>query len=92
MKWVRNEGKGAWEENAPLFSSGGIRPKDALNPYTPHSAAGMRIEPPPSLPSGIGTSPAATAAAAPPLEPPDTLSRFHGLRVAPKTKLSVVPL
>ena len=41
----------------------------------------MRIEPSPSLPCAIGTSPAATAAAAPPDEPPGVRSVRHGLRV-----------
>jgi hypothetical protein len=43
----------------------------------------MRIDPPPSLPWAIGTTPAATAAAEPPLDPPEVRSRSHGLRVAP---------
>jgi len=49
----------------------------------------MRIEPPPSLAPAIGTTPAATAAAAPPLDPPGVWSRFHGLCVGPKTSGSV---
>ena len=40
----------------------------------------MRTEPPPSLPCATGASPAATAAAAPPLEPPAIRSRSHGVR------------
>src|SRR5262249_22227348 len=43
----------------------------------------MRIEPPPSLPCAIGMMLAATATAAPPLEPPDERVRSHGLRVGP---------
>jgi len=39
----------------------------------------------------IGPSPAATAAAAPPLDPPGVKSVFQGLRVTPKTRLSVTP-
>ena len=35
-----------------------------------HHAAGMRTDPAPSEPTAAGTSPAATAAAEPPLEPP----------------------
>ncbi|SOZ34877.1 protein of unknown function [Cupriavidus neocaledonicus] len=49
-------------------------------------------EPPPSLACAIGTMPAATAAAAPPLEPPALCAGFHGLRVAPPNALSVVAL
>jgi hypothetical protein len=48
----------------------------------PHALAGMRIEPPLSLPCAIGTIPAATLAADPPLEPPAVVSRFQGLQVA----------
>src|SRR5687767_1480693 len=44
----------------------GIRPSDGLNPVSPQTAAGMRIEPPPSDAVAMGTSPAATAAALPP--------------------------
>ena len=50
----------------------------------------MRIEPPPSLACAAGTSPAATAAADPPLEPPGERSRSHGLWVGPKAIGSVV--
>src|SRR5712691_7103817 len=70
----------------------GIRPKCGLIPYTPQQEAGTRIEPPPSLPTASGPIPAATWAAAPPDEPPGVHSRFHGLRVVPKTKLSVANL
>ena len=49
----------------------------------PHSAAGWRIEPPVSVPIAHGASPAATAAAEPPLEPPGTRSGSHGLRTIP---------
>src|SRR5262245_65610090 len=57
----------------------------------PHQAAGLRIEPPPSVPRASGASPAATAAPAPPEEPPGVWPRPHGLRVAPNTRLSVTP-
>ena len=40
----------------------------------------MRIEPPPSLASASGTMPAATAAAAPPLEPPVLRAGSQGFR------------
>ena len=49
----------------------------------------MRIEPPPSLPWASGTMPAATAAAAPPDEPPGVRSVSQGLRVGPKRRGSV---
>ena len=41
------------------------------------------MEPPPSLAVENGTSPADTAAAEPPLDPPGVTARFHGLRVTP---------
>src|SRR5207237_7325873 len=49
----------------------------------------MRVEPPPSLAVQKGTSPAATAAAEPPLDPPGVRSRFHGLRVVPNALVCV---
>ena len=60
-----------------------------LRPTSPHIDAGMRTDPPPSDEVAIGTSPAASAAADPPLEPPGERSRFHGLFVEPKTGLVV---
>ena len=61
-----------------------------LIPTRPQQAAGIRIEPIPSLPSAIGTVPAATAAAEPPEDPPGERSCFQGLRVIPKVE-SVAP-
>src|SRR5690606_22497067 len=55
-----------------------IRPRLGFSPTSPHAAAGMRIEPPPSLPWAIGTIPAATAAPAPPEDPPAERSGSHG--------------
>src|ERR1700738_3723204 len=55
----------------------------------PQSAAGWRIEPPVSVPSAHRASPAATAAALPPEEPPGTRPRSHGLRTGPKAEFSV---
>src|SRR5215217_5089331 len=60
-----------------------MRPRVGLMPNSPQHDAGMRIEPPPSEPCASGSTPAATCAAAPPLEPPGVRSRFHGLRQAP---------
>src|SRR3977135_1373719 len=70
----------------------GTRPKDGLKPKTPHRAAGMRIEPAPSEPCATGPIPAATPAAAPPLEPPGVQSSFHGLQVAGMSRLSLMLL
>ena len=49
----------------------------------------MRIDPPPSPPPAIGTIPAATAAADPPLEPPGVCSVAQGLRQGPQSSGSV---
>jgi hypothetical protein len=49
----------------------------------------MRIDPPPSEPVAQGTSPAATAAAEPPDDPPVVRVVFHGLRVTPVASLAV---
>src|SRR4029450_4793491 len=70
-----------------------MRPKLGLNPTSPQNAAGMRVDPPPSLAVAAGTRPAATAAALPPLEPPGGRSGAQGLRPTPNAfvlvKLSV---
>ena len=50
----------------------------------------MRIEPPPSEPWASVPMPAASAAAAPPLEPPGVRVVSCGLRVGPKSRFSVV--
>ena len=71
--------------------SSGIRPRWGLSPNEPQNAAGIRIEPPPSEADAPPTSPAATAAALPPLEPPGLRSVFQGLRVAPQPFDSVKP-
>src|SRR5262249_54775182 len=45
--------------------------------------AGLRRDPPRSLPSARGSRPAATAAPAPPLEPPALFVVSYGLTVVP---------
>ncbi len=67
----------------------GTRPNVGLCPTSPVKLAGSRIEPPPSLPIATVHSPAATADAAPPLDPPGVWSRCHGLRVAPNARVVV---
>src|SRR6202161_4197722 len=57
----------------------------------PQKLAGIRIEPPPSVPRASGPRPEATAAAAPPPDPPAVRSGSHGLRVTPVSGLSVTP-
>src|SRR5687768_14489132 len=69
----------------------GTRPNDGLMPNSPVNEHGMRIEPPPSVPTASGAMPAATAAAAPPEEPPGVLAVFQGLRVMPVSGLSQTP-
>ena len=65
------------------------RSRCGFRPNRPHQVDGMRIEPPPSEPSASGASPAATAAALPPLLPPGVRVVSHGLRVAPNVSDSV---
>ena len=64
-------------------------PRWVFSPNRPQCAAGTRIEPAPSDAVDAGTSPAATADAAPPLEPPGVAPRSHGLRVMPPWAVSV---
>src|SRR5207249_3924101 len=66
------------------------RPREGLSPTTPQHEAGIRTEPPPSLPSASGPSPAATCAAAPPLEPPVVCWSFQGFRAGGQRPPSVV--
>src|SRR5262245_59980144 len=66
-----------------------VRPCDTLRPTRPQHDAGMRIDPPPSLAWAMGTMPAATAAALPPLDPPGVRDVSHGLQVGPKAIGSV---
>jgi len=59
------------------------RPIVGLNPTTPQREAGIRMEPPVSVPMLPKQRPAATAAADPPLEPPGIRARSHGLWTGP---------
>src|SRR5207248_11551136 len=59
-----------------------VRPRDTFSPTQPHMLAGVRIDTPPSLAWATGKSPAATAAALPPLDTPGVSARFHWLWVA----------
>ena len=61
----------------------GMRPKLGFTPTRPQKAAGMRMDPPASVPTCKGPKQAAPAAPAPLLLPPTVRSRFQGLRVMP---------
>src|SRR5438477_12424860 len=78
----------------PIGDSGyaGTRPNEGLSPGMPQNVDGMRMDPAPSVPTASGPMPEATAAAAPPDDPPGVILVFHGLRVMPVSRLSVVPL
>ena len=66
------------------------RPRRGLRPTTPQHEAGTRMEPVPSPPEAAGTTPAATAAADPPLDPPGVTAADHGFTVGPNSNGSVV--
>jgi len=55
----------------------------------PQALAGLRSEPPMSLPKPIGLMPLASAAASPPLEPPAVRPGCQGFRVRPCSELLV---
>ena len=57
----------------------------------PVKAAGIRTEPPPSVPTDQGPMPIPTAVALPPLDPPEVRSAPHGLPVEPWRRESVTP-
>ncbi len=65
--------------------SWGMTPADCLKPTTPLQAAGMRVDPPASVPTASGPAPAASATAAPPDEPPLVRSAAQALRVRPNS-------
>src|SRR5579862_7955700 len=69
----------------------GTRPYDGFRPKTPLKDAGMRIDPPASVPRASGPRPHATAAAAPPDDPPEVRSRHHAFLVTPSSGESVTP-
>ena len=69
---------------SPVSGASEMRPRCGLRPTRPQHAAGIRVEPPPSLACAMGTMPAATAVAEPPDEPPLVRAGSQGLRVGPK--------
>src|SRR5690606_35678824 len=74
--WSREKPSG----NTPSL---GNRPKEGLNPTTPQHAAGMRMEPPVSVPMEKVAMPNPTDAALPLLEPPDKRPGAAGLATGP---------
>src|SRR5215467_10696438 len=74
--------------NAP---SVGTRDLVGLYPTTPQNAAGMRVEPPVSVPIAISHMPSAVATAPPDVEPPGTRARSNGLPGVPKCGLAPTP-
>ncbi len=66
-------------------------PAVGFSPTRPQKAAGIRIDPPPSVPVASGARPAASAAPLPPLEPPGDHSMAQGLPVSPKSRFEVKP-
>src|SRR3954452_10270706 len=69
----------------------GTRPYVGLSATVPVKAAGIRTDPPPSVPTDQAPMPSATAAADPPLEPPGVVARSQGLRVTLYLNESVTP-
>src|SRR6185312_9399850 len=67
-----------------------VRPRRGLSPTNPQHDAGTRMEPVPSPPDAAGTTPAATADADPPLDPPGVIDGDQGLTVGPNRDGSVV--
>jgi hypothetical protein len=67
-----------------------IEPGVGLSPTIPQNEAGMRIEPPVSVPMASGTCPAATAAADPLDEPPGRTLGSRGLRTGPAAEMRPV--
>ena len=68
----------------------GIRPGEGRRPTTPTSEAGIRTDPPWSVPSASAHMPAASATADPPLDPPHPSLASRGWTVCPKSGLRVL--
>src|SRR4051795_12452733 len=76
--------------DSPFAGPMGVSPRPGFRPTRPQHAAGMRVDPPPSLAPAHGMIPAATAAADPPEDPPGVWLRFHGLRAGPQATGSLI--
>ena len=68
----------------------GTRARVGFRPKQPVKAAGMRIEPPPSVPSCKAPMPSTAEATAPAEDPPVVMRVSQGLRVKPVSGLSLV--
>src|SRR5258708_73134 len=66
------------------------RPMLGRRPRMPQKLAGLRSEPPMSVPCASHAVPVASATAAPPEEPAAERDRSQGLSVAPNTSLKVL--
>src|SRR5512146_876611 len=72
--------------------SSGILPQVVLSPVIPRQAAGMRIDPPVSLPYAMSASPEATAVPEPLDDPPGIRDGSTGLTGVPNAALiPVIP-
>src|SRR5258707_8423600 len=68
-----------------------MRPRVGWVGEYPLQRPGQRNGPPMALPCAIAPMPAATAAPAPPDDPPQVMSGSHGFSVSPCSGLSVKP-
>src|SRR5213595_309370 len=68
---------------SPRYGAIVLRARVGLRPTSPQHAAGARIEPKPSVAWAIGSMRAPTAAAAPPLDPPELRVGSQGFFVGP---------
>ena len=82
----------AWSSDQPRGNvpSRGIRPNVGFSPTHPQREAGTRIDPPVSEPRAPAQSPATTAIAEPPLEPPGLRLGSCGLRATPHQGLALL--
>ena len=80
---------GAGGPGMPLYPE--TRPRVGLMVYVPQKFDGIRREPPPSPPVATGARYAATAAAAPPLDPPGVRSVSQGFLPVMPREFSHVP-
>src|SRR5258708_19583011 len=71
-------------------SSWGTRPIEGRKPTTLLNAAGLRIEPPVSLPSAIGTMPHRSPPPPPPLLPPPLCPRPYVFCLPPTPRLHLL--